>query len=123
MRKHQQIDRFEPSSGTTCGFVILWDYDRHWADFRVYDVISADEQGNLLYPQKEWQISADMVASPLEAEVYISGNIKWDGCSDLDITPAHWCGVEEWIDHCELLKFLWTRWLELEPNEERDPWT
>jgi hypothetical protein len=42
---------------------------------------------------------------------YLKGSIKWDGCSDWDMTPnnvcLHICGVADLKRHVRLLQYLW----------------
>jgi hypothetical protein len=71
----------------------------HYISFDVYEVVSWDE---------DWV--------PGDIEPYLSGMIKWDGCSHINFGEIedgarngymHLCGVHAWVNHCLLMRELW----------------
>jgi len=67
-------------------FYIIFDkIEDHFADFSVYEVHT--------WPNGEGQL-------------YLSGFIKWDGCSHItfpDKGYKHLCGKSDWRDHCKMM--------------------
>lgn len=76
-------------------FLIEWHKaEDHYAEFTVYEVTS-------------WE----MDNIPCDYERYISGEIKWDGCSHITFGDEngyiHLCGKHDFDKHCNLLQALW----------------
>ena len=65
------------------GFTVKWVVEDHWADIEVYEITAIDDDGNL-YPKKDYTSSEQLVRNIEDAETYLEGFIKWDGCSELD---------------------------------------
>lgn len=59
-----------------------------------------------------------------DGESYLTGSVKWDGCSDLRIGYHHFCSPRDYIMHFALLKHLYVHSLELmgEDAHEADKW-
>jgi len=62
-----------------------------------------------------WDTTDTGVMDIAERQPYLKGSIKWDGCSHLwfgDVSQKdgylHLCGVEDWMNHCILMKTLYT---------------
>ncbi len=53
----------------------------------------------------------DMTPDMGDADIYVSGNIKWDGCSEVTFDPEglHLCGRGCWQDHVALMAWIWRR--------------
>lgn len=64
-------------------------------EFKVFEVISWEHQTN----------------NPLETQIYISGTIKWDGCSHIVFGDKdgylHLCGKHCWEKHKEVMDAIW----------------
>ena len=65
-----------------------------------------------VYKALSWNLSDNKC---IDKELYLSGNIKWDGCSHIDFgdnsgtsTPGylHFCGKEDFKKHAEVLNKL-----------------
>lgn len=98
--------------GDEFGFRLRWEVQDHWADVRAYEVVAIGAEGKL-YQRKDSSFSPDPVESLDEAEVYLEGYIKWDGCSELDMGCPHWCGPGDWQKHIKLLEHIWRTAFEL----------
>lgn len=65
---------------------------RHVIDFEILEITSTE-------PSLCWRGADDLFVDDAQlAEVYASGNLKWDGCSNLYTDGLHFCGkryVEE----------------------------
>lgn len=93
------------------GFRVRWRYESHWADVEVWEVTGLIE-GNPQRPtylRKGATSGMDSVLSIDEAEHYLSGYIKWDACSHLEIGETHYCGVHSFQNHAKLMEYLYRR--------------
>lgn len=74
--------------------------DGSFIEFRVYEICS-------------WSMGGD----PIDSELYLTGSIKWDGCSHIWFGEEdckgnqdgylHLCGELFWDRHCKLMKKLY----------------
>ena len=62
--------------------------------------------------------SSDMVLEIEQADVYLEGYLKWDGCAELDQGRHHWCDEQDFIKHAMLLNYLWQRAHQLMENSD-----
>lgn len=53
----------------------------HRVEFLIYDIMGIREDGKVLWKRKDSQFG-DPVESLADAEIYIYGSVKWDGCSN-----------------------------------------
>jgi hypothetical protein len=97
------------------GFCVRWRYSSHWADVEVFKYIGKEmsDPPRLFFNRKDWVAGPDPVYSMDEAEVYLEGYIKWDGCCELDMGCPHWCGPEDFKQHFRLLEWIYKRSREL----------
>jgi hypothetical protein len=66
---------------------------RAWMDFEVYDIVGHEyETGTTLYRQR----GEDMTPHVEKAEKFLTGHIKFDGCSDVNLHKSHACCREDW---------------------------
>lgn len=108
------------------GFCVRWKCQDHWADVEVFEIIARDE-GNLpMYELKGARVlPSDSTTEPDDAEPYLKGFVKWDGCAELDMGRPHWCGGASFKKHCDLLKHIYHRAFELmgrEPDVSDGGW-
>jgi hypothetical protein len=105
------------------GFFVRWDVEDHWADVTAWESAGRYEDGTHVFALKDWRaLPADVTRNVDEAEVYLDGFIKWDGCTELDMGKPHWCGPDGYIAHIELLRYLYRRAYELMGREPWLPW-
>lgn len=108
------------------GFRVRWRYSEYWADVEVFEYIGQEypdgKPGAKFFNRKDWKSSPDPVYSIDEAEPYLTGFIKWDGCSELDIGCPHWCGPRDYRKHFEILEALYRRAQSLMASGNFDPW-
>lgn len=90
-------------------FTIRWKYQSHWAGIEVFEMLGMEDDGTRIYNKKDYVTSPDPVGSIDEAEPYLTGSIKWDGCSDIDFGYHHWCGPTYFLKHFALLERLYKR--------------
>lgn len=106
------------------GFRLRWRVSDCWADVEAFHVESIFDEGGLNRREfwmqgargQEWTPDID------NAEHYLKGHVKWDGCTELDMGCPHWCGPDQYALHCALLKHIYTRAFELMGREPEDPW-
>lgn len=71
------------------------------------------------FPEQDFQSAADFVIyevqewdddTPIKAEIYLSGRIKWDGCSNLEFGDGgaiHLCGKYWFEKHKRVMDAIW----------------
>lgn len=69
-------------------FTIVAEINVYKVDFLVYEQHGIDTEDKVLYVNKE---TGDITSSPDEAEVYLSGFVKWDGCSNWEFNAQEEC--------------------------------
>jgi hypothetical protein len=104
------------------GFYVMAEAQEHWMDLKVYEfsicrspgdpewdgqspVIPGKPPLGFVFPRKGAISGTDSVETTEEAQVYLSGSIKWDGCSNLYFDEQdsiegtkcslHFCGKQE----------------------------
>lgn len=92
----------------------------NYADLKVYKVVGRGDDGPI-FLKRGWNSSADIVDDLALAQVYLSGSIKWDGCSNLrfdeqDDTMLHFCGKQAAVDTGTLLGRLYDMAAEIIPT-------
>lgn len=108
--------------GGEFGFRISWKIKPHWADFTVYEITSR-EADKPMFNRKDWQSLPDPVETIEEAEPYLTGFVKWDGCCEFHDVNTHFCGPDGLIKHFALLKFLYVRAGDLSGHKHAElPW-
>lgn len=96
--KHPNGKIFEEiffTDNDTANFLIEWgQIEGHFVSFIIHEVTS-------------W-IDDNM---PLDYEKYLSGTVKWDGCSHVNFGEndgyLHLCGKYYWDQHCLLIQTIW----------------
>lgn len=105
------------------GFRVVWEAEDHWADVRAYEIIGTDEHGFALMARGDWEcLPGDSTANYSEAEKYLSGFVKWDGCTELDMGQPHWCGPRDYKKHIALLEYIYRRAHELMGRDPEEEW-
>jgi len=94
---HRYPDDPEPCSGYVAVLTLPTDI---LVEVVVYEVVGRSvPDGALLFLQKGWTSSMDHVTSMADAEVWLRGDIKWDGCShwsfDNGGVMLHFCDPED----------------------------
>lgn len=91
------------------GFRLVWEVNNYLANVRVYSLREIDEDNQ--HP--------DYLGS---CEAYLTGFVKWDGCTELDMGCPHWCGPEQYVLHGNLLKHIYHRAFELMGRTPDEAW-
>jgi hypothetical protein len=98
----------------------------HYVEFVIYDIVGHTEgETKGVYDVPEWprigQVSSgDTVSNIEEAEVYLHGEVKWDGCSnwhfdEQDRVMLHGCSKEDIQRFGEIMALCWDWTAELCP--------
>jgi len=108
------------------GFRVRWRYSEYWADVEAFEYIGCEvnpdgSNGAKFFNRKD-HFGPEPVPSIDEAEPYLAGFIKWDGCSEFDFGHPHWCGPDDYRKHFRLLETLYRRAQELMTHGNHDPW-
>lgn len=105
--EEEKTVRIEDTPGDF-GFRVRFEYDSTWCEFVAFEKVSRDADGRPYFYEKDAVSSRQETISIADAEPYIMGYIKYDGCAEISFSE-HLCGMESFQAHCELLKFLWNR--------------
>lgn len=101
-------------------FTVVATVQEYHVDFVAYDVVGVD--GDITYwHRKGASMHPDPVTSLSDAEVFLHGGVKWDGCSDwyFDVQDAvmlHGCCREDIARIGDLLGRCWDYAKENLPN-------
>lgn len=104
-----QVDRH----GGVGGHTIRWKWDNEYViHFSVYRIAAEGDDG---YEYRALDRDEYFTQDLDRAEVYFKGDLKWDGCCDIDFGDVclHLCGHEDAIMVCNLISSLWVRAAEL----------
>ncbi len=89
------------------GFRVVWSYQPHWADVKVYSVVSrGDLAGTAMFPAKGWTNSSQQVTDVEHAETYLTGTMTPDGAGRFEFSRMEWAGEQDFIKHAMLLNYL-----------------
>lgn len=83
-------------------FLIVGRAEEHRLDFTCYEVVGQELNGQpgWVFNRNEWETLPDLVSDYREAQPFLSGAIKWDGCANVkfdeqDSTMLHFCGRDD----------------------------
>jgi hypothetical protein len=100
--------------------IVVTEKRSHWIGFKIYKVIGRTESGVRVYNRDGYESSPAPVEDRTLAQVAVSGSIKWDGCSDLNIddAPLHFCGRGHMEEFTALLSAIYDLASEMIPSYE-----
>ena len=104
------------------GFRLVWSVLDHWADVKAYKVEATDENHAPLFWRKGSSTNNGPTPNVDEAESYLEGYVKWDGCTELDQGCPHWCGPDGFKKHFALLRHIYESAFVLMGGEPEEPW-
>ncbi len=113
MLKPKVDERFEKIN-IKDNFTILLTYpkeDPSYVYFETYEIAAYEEGLNVpFYQKRESDVSPDLTRVLEDAEEYISGSIKWDGCSNIDFGSSyHFCGKKNAMKMGKLIDYLYDK--------------
>ena len=114
------IEDFDPMSDGF-GFRCKWAVRDHWADVTIWEVVTYDGEKKF-FDKAPWEGSGNHTDSIDEAEKYLDGFVKSDGCTELNQGQPHWCGPRDYKKHIALLKYIWVRAHQLMGREPETAW-
>lgn len=96
-------------------YYVTYEVRQYHVDYVVYPVFAMYVDGNLEITNGVPLVEKDMGGSPVyktvEAEVAVTGSVKWDGCSNWDFKTRecmlHFCSREQMVQLGELLGRLY----------------
>lgn len=95
----------------------------HWVEYAIYDIEGYTSIDNMpLWHKADSEEYPDCVESLSEAEVYISGSVKWDGCSNWNIDEnergmLHGCSRQDIQRIGDIMAQCWDWTSQLIPNK------
>lgn len=101
--------------------VVVTVTDEYRAEFQVYKIEAWDTAGKPMWHQAGITYSPCPVANLAEAEAFLHGNVKWDGCSnwyfdEQDRLMLHGCTREQLQHWGEVMARCWDLASELIPR-------
>lgn len=102
------------------GYTVVAEAHSHHVSFKVYEVFGTDSNGIVL-----WKASDTFGNAPCDkledAEVYLHGDVKWDGCSnwhfdEQDRVMLHGCSRGDLTNIGEVMARCWDWTKEVLPN-------
>ena len=92
-------------------FSIAYEADEYNCDFRVYEIIGWQDSVQL-FNRKGYTSSPDPVEDIEDAQIFLHGHIKWDGCSnwhfdEQDSVMLHFCSKKQGEDIGKLFSQLY----------------
>ena len=103
------------------GFFVTAEPFDYYVEFKIYQVEGVMENGQPLFHQ----LGAISYPAPVdqieEAEIYASGSVKWDGCSnwrfdEQDRVMLHGCNKDHLLNLGKILAECWEMTADLCPN-------
>ena len=104
------------------GFRLVWQVLPYKAEVAAYEIIARDREGAAMLHRQGWSDSMDLVMNTADAEPYLTGFVKWDGCTELDQGQPHWCGPHGYVQHILLLQHIYQRAFELMDRKPEYEW-
>lgn len=104
------------------GFRLEWSVEDHWAAVKVFAIEARGGDDGVPLFARDQSSTFDPIETTEGAEEYLTGYVKWDGCTELDMGRPHWCGPDGYRKHCDLLKHIYIRAFELMGREPEEPW-
>lgn len=105
------------------GFTVVAEVKEYRVDFKVYDICgrTGSLDGPYVYHREGSVNSMDWVESLDDAEVYLHGSVKWDGCSDWyfdeqDRVMLHGCSRHDIERYGMIMAACWDMTKELLPS-------
>ena len=103
------------------GFRVRWSVTDYHAEVEAYELVSSVPEK--VFAQKNWRsLPSDVTTDIDEGEIYLTGFVKWDGCTELSQGQPHWCGPDGYKKHIALIKYIYHRAFELMGREPEEPW-
>lgn len=103
------------------GFYAVAEAHSHQVDFKVYEVEGLESPNKPLFHKKDADTYPDPVESIDDAEVYLHGAVKWDGCSnwhfdEQDRVMLHACDRSKLLAFGDVMAKCWDWAKEIMPN-------
>lgn len=86
------------------GWMLRYRHTDHWLDYEAYKMTASSDER--MYERKGAQDGFAMTSNIEEAEVTISGYVKWDGCTEFTLNNTHFCGRADLKETLDLLLFI-----------------
>ena len=111
------IEHFGGDYGVTVVFTLAAEYKSH-VDFFAVEIVGRGVPDNApLYTKEGAVASCDHVEDPRQAERFVAGSVKWDGCSHVrfgdENAYIHMCGREAFKKLATVLPEIYERCGEL----------
>lgn len=116
--------------GGELGFTVLYDLHEYHCEFTIVEIIALECPPGQMhgdpearhYTRKGASSNMDTTRDVNEGEHYITGHVKWDGCSNIDFGDdgrLHLCGGDAITQLADTLKVVYNRCGELMNTTER----
>ena len=94
------------------GFTVIAEISDYHVDYYIYEQEGIMADGKVLFHKKDSDVSPDPVETIDESEVYASGFVKWDGCSnwyfdEQERVMLHGCDKDDLLNLGKILAECW----------------
>jgi hypothetical protein len=119
--KYNDLELTETQLYKDLGYVVLYGVERHYITFMVFEILSLEPK--ILLHAKHEDSRPNPVETFEDAEVFLAGRIKWDGCADLNWAPDddgyhHYCSRKQATEIGTLLHRIYELASDAMPNYE-----
>lgn len=80
--------------------------------FKIYTIVATDLKGKVFWQKRGGRTSPNPVDNLEEAELYLHGDVTWDGCSnwyfdEQDRVMLHFCGLKDIQSIGQVMERCW----------------
>lgn len=79
----------------------------HWLDVKVWLIAASNEDNSPAYYTTNKDGCSEFVDNHADAQTYLQGFVKWDGCCELNADHHHWCALDDIDAHCWLHRYIY----------------
>lgn len=93
-------------------FTVIALLHEYYVEYTIYDIEGIDDNKNPVWHKKNSPVAPDSVEKLSEAQIYLHGTVKFDGCSDWyfdeqDSCMLHGCSREGISRFGEIMAICW----------------
>lgn len=102
-------------------FTIVAEPEEYLVKYTIFDIEGIEADGTPLFYRKGGRFYSDSTRSVEEADIYLHGYVRWDGCSnwhfdEQDNADLHGCSRQDLMRIGEILTQCWDWTAKLCPN-------
>lgn len=124
LKQHTEDRELIEDMGGRFGFRVAWMVSDAWATVWVFEIVAyTDHKFDVpMFRNIGDKGDQEFVDTIEQADWYLDGFVKFDGCSQFDMGDQHLCGLQGYQKHIALLQYIYTRAFELMGREPDEVW-